>query len=283
MVVVRKKSTWAASSPKWKSRQSASRRKGPGSKGATGKGGVAGIFAKMLVVVLVLAGLVRFVGLPAVHAVTAHPVFTVRSVVVEGATYLDTEKITTAAGVQPGANIFNVDLVGVAQSLKNAYSSETFTVFRRLPDTVVIEVSERKPVALLNMSTLVGVDSEGVPLPHIGADMVGTLPIVSGISSVTALSDSSTKARLVAGLRMLENISKDSPAVYGRISEVDVSNMADLGISLVDNGLKVIIGEREWSEKIPDLERVINEVTWRRKDAKTLDLRIPRKAIVSEQ
>ncbi|MFC1508226.1 cell division protein FtsQ/DivIB [Candidatus Omnitrophota bacterium] len=270
--------------PKWKKGQKTARRK-PGitnrSKRAPDTRLLVGII-RFAAVCIALATVVRYVGVPVVRTVSKHPIFHVREVVVEGAQYLDSDKIFTAANIQQGANIFDLDLMRSARKLKSEFSAEKFTVFRRLPYTVVIEVHERKPVALLNMNKLVGVDSKGVTLPHIGADMVDTLPIITGIKTVSSLSDSTTKQRIVSGIRMLEHISKEAPAVYSRISEVDVTNLADMGISLVDNGLHVIIGNNNWKSKIPNLERVINEVTWRRENAKSLDIRFENKVIVTK-
>ena len=223
----------------------------------------------------------RYIFIPVTAKISTHPIFNVRDVTVEGAEYLEPDNICKIADIEYETNIFDVNLLSVSNKLENAFSAEKFTVFRRLPHTVVIEVHERKPVALLNIKKLVGIDSEGVPLPHIGAEMIDTLPIITGIKSVSSLSDSTVKERLRTGLRMLERISTDAPAVYKRISEVDVTNMVNMGINLVDNGLRVIIGNREWKHKIPNLERIINEVTWRRENVKSVDIRFGEKVIVT--
>jgi cell division protein FtsQ len=277
----KRKSGTIKSCPRWKQGQVPSRRRSHGVR-TSGRGlKVPGVgIVKFLVMCAVLAAFVWIVGIPVINVTASHPVFNLREVKIEGARYLDSEKLLKTAGIKPGVNIFNVDLAQVSQSLKSAFAAENFTVYRRLPNTIVISVRERKPVALLNMNTLVGVDKDGVPLPHVGADMVGALPIITGIKSISSLSDSTVKARLLTGLRMLNRISKDAPSVYTRISEVDVSNTAELGISLVDNGLQVIIGDRDWVRKIPNLEKVINEVTWRRSDAKAVDIRFGEKIIV---
>jgi hypothetical protein len=44
-----------------------------------------------------------------------------------------------------------------------------------------------------------------------------------------------------------------------------------MGINL-DNGLEVIIGDTDWPEKVPNLEKWIAEVTGRLDSVKTLDL-----------
>ena len=196
---------------------------------------------------------------------------------VEGADYLEPDSIVTAAGVETGGNIFEVAFEPIVMHLNEKFAAENFTVFRRLPDTIAIRVRERKPVALLNMTELVGVDKDGVPLPHVGASMAETLPIITGIKSVSSLADTTVRERLVKGIRLLGSISEQSPSVYGRISEVNVSDMSELGITLIDNGLEVIIGDGDWSRKIPVLEKVINRIPVDGKKIRAIDIRFAEK------
>ena len=283
--MTKRKSYRTKSIPKWKQGQVKTKRKSAHSRKPRIPFLVPKIpslsgFVRFLLVCALIALGVRYAGMPVVRSIAAHPVFNVRNVLVEGARYINPEKITDTAGIELETNIYEIDIEGISQTLENAFAAEDFTVFRRLPNTVVVEVKERKPVALLNMKTLVGVDVNGVPLPHVGADMVESLPIISGIKTASSLSDSTVKERLLKGLSMLDRISKDAPSVYTRISEVDVSNMASMGICLVDNGLEVIIGDSDWSKKIPVLDKVINEVTRRKEAVKAVDIRYGEKVFV---
>jgi cell division protein FtsQ len=200
----------------------------------------------------------------------ALPVFTVRKVIVEGTQYINRDKIIETAGIKQGKNLFDVNLPGVSRKLNMEFTARDFTIFRKLPDTIVIRVLERKPVALLNSGKLIGVDEDGVPLPHVGADMVSSLPIITGIKSGESLSDPKIKASLQAGIKLLGAITKDAPSVQKRISEV---NIATMGINLIDNGLDVIIGDTDWAEKVPFLDKVISEVTSRNDSVKTINLK----------
>ncbi len=236
------------------------------------------------VILAVLCGLaVKYLAAPAIDAVKHHPVFTVRHVVVEGADYIDPSRIIETAGIETGVNIFDVPIRPVVARLDDTFSAEDFTVFRRLPDTVAIRVKERKPVALLNMSELVGVDANGVPLPHVGASLAETLPIITGVDNVKSLSDSTVRDHLVKGLRLVERISKESPSVYKRIYEVNVANVSELGITLIDNGIEVIIGEDDWSRKIPMLEKVINRVPDSVEKVRAIDIRFAEKVFLRKK
>jgi cell division septal protein FtsQ len=223
---------------------------------------------RYLILLVIVAACLFAGGKYAVDYAAALPVFTVHKVVVGGARYISRDKIIASSGIKPGCGLFNVNLVNVAIRLNQEYAARDFIVYRRLPDTIVIKVQERKPVALLGTEKVMGVDNEGVPLPYVGQDMVSTLPIVSGIKSAASMSDPQVKARVVSGLKLLDTISKNCPELMKRISDINVSTM---GINL-DNGLEVIIGETDWPEKVQNLEKWIDGVTGRLDSVKTLDL-----------
>jgi len=237
---------------------------------------------RYLLAFLLAVVVLHYIGMPVVEKIKAHSVFTVRHVLVEGADYLDTEKVIETAAIPMGENVFEIDFTEISRHLKQEYAAEEFAIFRRLPDTITVRVTEREPVALLNVKDIIGVDAEGVPLPHIGATMVETLPIVTGIDTVTALTDSTVKSRLIAGLQLLGRISDESPAVYNRISEVDVSTMSEMGITLIDNGLEVIIGSDNWARKMPVLERVVTRIS-EGMEARAVDIRFGEKIFVRKK
>lgn len=240
-------------------------------------------FGRYVLLVLVLAAMWKW-ALPAVTAgITANPVFTLRHIQVEGAAYLDPAGLEKVAGIETGGNIFHTDLAGAATKLTSSFAAERFTVYRKLPDTVVIRVHERTPVALVNADRLIGVDREGVPLPHIGASNVETLPIISGVQTVRALEDSTVRAHVLAGIDLLDRVSKQSPSVYKRISEVNVAEVSRMGITLVDNGLEVIVGDTNWDAIIPSLEGVVYRVTRQVDSLRVVDLRFGEKIFVRKR
>lgn len=253
-------------SPRWKQSRASYKRR-------SGKAGRHVGLGRYIIGFIAIGLLYQFVGRAFLEHVKLHQIFNVRQVVVDGAQYIDSEEIIDVAAIEMGKNIFEIDIVKVSENLKSEFAAEDFAVYKSLPNSIMIRLHEKQPVALLNMKELIGVDKHGVPLPHVGADLVESLPIVTGINSISSLSDSSVKARLIAGLNLLKRISDKAPSTYKRISEIDVSSMNTMGISLIDNGLEVIIGEKDWTRKIPVLDKVINEVTSRRNAVKAVDIR----------
>lgn len=238
---------------------------------------------RYIILAALLCALGWFIVKPAVGRVTELPVFTVCRVTVEGAERLDRNRIIETADITPGSNIFHVDLKKASLRLGKEFAVKDFTVYRRLPDTIVIRVRERKPVALISAGRLIGVDADGVRLPHIGADMAESLPIITGIDGgESSLADPAVRNRLLSGLRLLDAIASRSPAVHKRISEINVSSLSGMRINLIDTGLEVIIGENGWGEKLPNLERVIDQVIGRMDSVKTVDMRFGGKIFVKK-
>jgi cell division septal protein FtsQ len=271
--MLRSKSSKEQNGSMWRQKQASSRRNNGGDKKPHKLG-------RFLVVVVAAGLFIQFVARPAIGRIADHPVFTVRDIVVTGAEYLNSEDITKKASKEIGKNIFDVDIAGISHDLSTTYAAEEFTVYKTLPSTITIRIHERRPVALLNLKTLVGVDRNGVPLPHVGADLVETLPIVTGIARVSDLADSTVRARLVTGLKLLDEMRDKAPSTYRRISELNVSSMNTLGVSLIDNGLEVIIGDSDWMRKLPVLDKVISEVTYQKEAVKAVDVRFGEKVFV---
>lgn len=271
--MVLRKSKSVKNTGKWKRNKASYKRR-------SGRAGRHVGTGRWVVVAFICLAVLYYFILPTVHKIASHPIFTVSCVTVSGAEYIGKEEILKVAGIELGWNIFDFDVAEVSARLEEGFSAEDFTVYKQLPNTIAVKVLEKQPVALLNMKELVGVDKHGDPLPHIGADMVASLPIITGISTTKALSDSVTRKRLAAGLELLEKIKNEAPSTYKRISEIDVTNIQTLGVSLIDNGLEVVIGEKDWARKIPVLDKVINQVTYKRENVKAVDIRFGEVVVV---
>ncbi|MFC1490069.1 cell division protein FtsQ/DivIB [Candidatus Latescibacterota bacterium] len=276
MAIKKKK---ANSTPRWKQNK-VSNRKSTVKSGKRRKTGSGLGLGRFLLGMIVLGLFYQFAVAPVMKSIMAHQIFNVIDVDVMGAEYIDSDEILNAAAIEIGNNIFEINIRNVSETLENNFTAEDFTVYKKLPNSIIINVNEKIPVALLNMNELIGVDKNGVPLPHIGAELAANLPILTGISSVASLSDSVAVERLKAGLALLEKIKEKAPTTYKRISEINVSNMSTLGISLIDNGLEVIIGEKDWIRKIPVLDKTINKITMNRQAVKAVDIRFGDKVIV---
>ena len=107
--------------------------------------------------------------------------FTVRHIDVTGIDRMDRTSVYAVALDQQSIAMPLVDLEGVRQKLLKYGWVADARVSRRLPDTLAIEIVERKPAAVWQHSQqLTLVDAEGVALEPVSLNAMPNLPLVIG-------------------------------------------------------------------------------------------------------
>jgi cell division protein FtsQ len=131
-------------------------------------------------------------------------------------------------------------------------------VARRLPGTLVVEITERSPVALVpTPAGLVPIDERGVALPIDLTRTTVDAPIV-------AFRD--------AGLfRLLGRLRTEAPALYGRVSEAGRSSGEEVWFRM--SSIPVRAMSDVSAERLADIELVEQDLARRRLRAVEIDLR----------
>jgi cell division protein FtsQ len=130
--------------------------------------------------------------------------FRLKRIEFEGVQYARVNELRTATGVDSTWSIWN-DLDTVAASVARHPMIASATVERRFPSSLVIQLTERVPVAVVaHKGVLVPMDAEGRRLP---IDLART-----PINVPVALSSDS------AVLRVLDELRQLAPAIFDRIS-----------------------------------------------------------------
>ena len=132
--------------------------------------------------------------------------FAVRRVEIQGTRYLLPPEIVASLGVDTTASVWD-DIDPLVRRLQGHPQVESAEIHRKLPGTLVVRVTERRPVALVpGPAGLKAVDFKGkvLPIDPVRSDL--DLPIFS--ISDTAL------------LGLLERIRESNPALFARVSEL---------------------------------------------------------------
>jgi cell division protein FtsQ len=174
-------------------------------------------FGLSLVVLLLVIGLVGFF-----HS----PFFTVQSIQVSGSSYT-MEKIADLAGIKVGTSLLKLDVEMAMRLLEQEPIISRAIVRRHLPDTILIEVEEYTPVAMVSVETgFWGVAVDGTLLGRI--DLGGiSLPVITGVNSEFL----TVGSKNVSELMMAANIINGLPQMArDRISEVNVRDRDGLRV-----------------------------------------------------
>lgn len=138
-----------------------------------------------MVVVLMIAiagwlGLLSMVGLAMAEGI-GEAGFRVQQIEITGAKQVDRDAIYRAVLDQKSRAMPLVDLAGVRQRLMDQGWVSDAQVSRRLPDTLVIRVQERRAAAIWqNNGQLMLIDGDGRPLESVTAKAMPALPVLVG-------------------------------------------------------------------------------------------------------
>jgi len=168
-----------------------------------------------LLVILRNAAFLLAVGIVAAlvyRSVRSGPRFAVKQIEIAGAAHTPREAIDAVTWRYVGANLFDLDIARVQADLRSVPWIRAVNIEKKLPDTLRINVTERRAVALLqDGDRLSYVDEDGIRFadlsPAVGDD---DLPVIAGATG-------DELARVVAFLRVLRT---SDPALFSRISEV---------------------------------------------------------------
>lgn len=187
--------------------------------------------------------------------------FTIEQVQVRGTSNLSPQEVIQAAGIAPGTNILRLEEKRVKNNLKLHPLIADVTVERKLPRTVIINVTERKPVAVIPADKgFVFIDEEShimMVRPVLGEAELPFLtgPVINKLSLQPG--DKIEDKNVQEAVRLLCLL----PAgLEGRIKEVYAAR-TDQMLMYTSEGIEVRLGGTDQVEdKLRKLESILAEL-----------------------
>jgi len=190
------------------------------------------------------------------YLVTSKQLLAVQRVVVLGAERLSPDGVRSVAGVLPGENVLRVDLDAARRRLEGQAWVARTAVSRQLPSTVVVQVTERKPFALLELGQTYIVDRQGVVLQPCANCEALPFPRVTGLGEMVDISPGAVVSGLPALLDIL-SLAQTSEffSRYG-LSALDASDPRDIRLFTQRGGVEVRVGGGLTRTQVEDLDEV---------------------------
>jgi cell division protein FtsQ len=201
------------------------------------------------------------------------PVFRVQSVLVEGDRLLTEGEILKTAALPLGENIFLIRFGQASRRLENDPVIKKVDFIRRLPDTIIVQVAERREVAVTVMNERsVLIDESGYVFIPTNFPDISRLPVLTGLRKEYIYRDHLVGPVGEGLIKLLADfVSLISPTKL----QVDVSNPEEINL-LVDDTLRIKIGEaRDLERKIKVFEAIFRRVKDQKDRIEYLDLRFP--------
>jgi len=202
-------------------------------------------------------------------------VFTVRTVEVQGETYLSEAEVRSAAGLAKPVDFARVDLAQAERKLMKQSRIERASVERELPRRIVIRIVERKPALIVRGGRLFETDRRGVILPPLSSGVTPDVPLVSGVRVKDARAGKRiTDPAFARALRHLDALLAPEVALGHPVSEIDVSDAGTTVVTLAPDGVDVLLpAEPQTLRMLSALRVVLADLATRGETASRIDLR----------
>lgn len=209
------------------------------------------------------------------------PIFSVDTTVVAGNERLSVERVLARAKVPQGTTLLRLPKGDIVRRLLADPWIGEARVVRRFPHTLLIEVVERKPVAIIDAggTSIWLVDGSGMWLAKRSAEDTGAMPVVRDIENLAPKAGvRTTSPELLNALAVLGGLSSQLRSKVRTVSAPSVDRTA----LILPRGIQVFIGSAEDVAKKDSVVRailaenknvvyvnvrVVNRPTWRGLDS----------------
>lgn len=197
----------------------------------------------------------------AVAATLVTPMFNVSEIAVSGNTNLDAQELKLASGIILGRNIFRVSTKKAERNMEKMPYVKAVSVSRRLPDTIKINVTERRPALYIEvLDGVLVLDAGGTLISNIsGADKPNG-PFITGLEV--------SEFKIGEKIKVDENEKIDIMLLYAKhlkdsgldVLSIDIKRPEDVLLTL-SGGLAVSMGSAADIEyKIRNLIKIAGEL-----------------------
>lgn len=193
--------------------------------------------------------------------------FRIASIEVKGNRFLSEGEVREMLGPAMGGNLISADLDGLRSNLAASPWVGGAVVRRKLPDTLLVDVTERFPIALAETDQLYVMDSSGELIDMLGPRTAGfDLPIIRGLGGV------SVEVRRDRA-RRANTLLEDLGDLSAEVSEISVDRSGDLMVVLRGDGSVLKLAEPPYRKRVLSFLALRQKLRERCPDAEYFDLR----------
>ncbi|MGH9371955.1 MAG: cell division protein FtsQ/DivIB, partial [Vicinamibacterales bacterium] len=238
------------------------------------------VVQRVLTVLLLVFGIYQTVSL----AFTT-PLLRVSEIAVHGNVRLSSGQVQALVEDLRGTSILQVDLDAFRRRLIESPWVADVALRRLLPSTIEVFVAERRPVGLCRLGQgLYLVDETGVIIDQFGPQYAEfDLPIIDGAVNAPAgrnkVQDSIDPRRAELASRVIASLARDQ-AIFGRLSEVDVTDVHDAVVLLDGDTALLHLGVDRFLERVQGYLEISSTLRDRVAEIDYVDLRFDERVYV---
>jgi cell division septal protein FtsQ len=229
--------------------------------------------------VSLVAGII-YLGFRAIGSTTF---FRLRNIEVSSAKRLTREEILALVGVQEGQDLARMNLKRMGEQLALNPWVETVRIHRYFPDRLSISVTEREPVAIVNMGFIYYLDKKGTVFKVLNQGDRLDYPVVTGFSEEDVNTNpAGTREALKTTCELLGILREKGAFILADVSEIHYDKGYGFTLFTASGALPVKIGSGDFAGKVDRFARIYREVMAQRPSLHYIDLDYIDKIIVKK-
>lgn len=217
------------------------------------------------------------------RALASVSLFRLQKIELSATRRISREEVLAITGLEPGRDLMRMDLKKMGEQLSQNPWVETVRIRRSYPDTVSIALTEREPLAVVNMGYFYYLDGKGTVFKVLNQGDRLDYPVVTGFSEDDLNSDpAGMKEALGATCQLLTLLREKCPFVLADVSEIHYDKGYGFTLFTASGALPVKVGSGDFSAKFSRLARIYRNLMAEQQTIQYIDLDYSDKIIVKK-
>jgi cell division septal protein FtsQ len=221
---------------------------------------------------LLLLAFFFFIGHWVYDHLLGDPYFRVREVEVEGGRNIPKETLLSLTMMGGMPNLFSINLKEVVKRLESHPWIEQVRVRKVFPNKILIQIEERKPIAIIQLEELYYIDTKGEIFSPLGDRDKYNYPYLTGLTrQVLEKNPVEAKRLITKALELLRIVDREKVPPLDEISEIHMEKIFGIQCFTKAEGVEVKMGWEDFGEKLKRLSLIWSDLRKRGLSATTID------------
>ena len=200
------------------------------------------------------------------------PFFRVREVEVVGCRKIAQETLLSLLQMERMPNLFTVSLKEMSKRLEPHPWIDHIVVRKVFPNKIVIQVEERKPIAILQLEDLYYIDARGTIFSSVGDGDEYNYPFLTGLTrQALEREPEEAKGLVMKALELLKTVEKEKASPLEQLSEIHMEKTFGIHCFTQTEGVEVRMGWDHFGEKLRRLSILWSDLQKRGFSAASID------------
>ena len=217
------------------------------------------------------------------RALSSATPFRLKNIEVSPSKRLTRDEILGIAGVEAGRDLLRMNLKRMGEQLTQNPWVETVHIRRYFPDGLSISITEREPLAIVNMGFIYYLDRNGTVFKVLNQGDRLDYPVVTGFSEDELTNDpTGMREALKSTCELLKIVAEKGPLILADVSEIHYDKGYGFTLFTASGALPVKVGSGDFAAKIERLSRIYRELMAQQPGLRYIDLDYSDKIIVKK-